>query len=679
MRNAMARQGALPAAPEAGPDGEGTSEIDEDAVPIHQAASHSQQALSVSREPSLEVDSSLQEVLDTGEFKLVRMLSNQSSTESVMPPMWLLGQGEQGEGPTFRQTSLEALEAGTPTQNGEVMLKANGQVVQTESGAVQPAINLSSFEKFSIVHYQDKREPEKSLVMIQTPKRNNLQRVDELENAETAALDGAPEQEYITYPEKPMIESSANTSSSAAVRRQKYQLSRDESLEAQLFPDENGEAMISSANLEALRHEEAEMICMLPMSLPMDPSDMLPADHEMDSGIWDMLAGRDSQGSCPDSSANLSQQGALLNESAAGGTEGAALQEYVPDAEPVMSYRVYQINDEVVLNSEEDSRPVVETITERKALPISSSTPAVKKAQRKKIKNRGRRKQKSKARKASTKGRPVSHDGTFNSESSPTATGNSSTYDHTPDKTFEDHVAFTSHMLAISNRSHSNADLYEPERSPSRIETTFTVDNDVTYGSDDTAISTDSYSPSGQVVHKPLQRPLRSGITQGLNLVPRTDSGGARPKSYTGRNRIISKYSSVSQSDLSSPMSGEVLFSPTSDDSNCTMYTARSHASWTRATPTQAALTPGEGTGEPVAYRGPFMAVSGKRGSAYSDSSGDQSEYESLDDTFGPVETEMDHLFVNHANWMSELPKRLHSVPLSGLAIPGKARAYCRG
>lgn len=361
---------------------------------------------------------------------------------------------------------------------------------------------------------------------------------------------------------------------------------------------------------------------------------------------------------------------------------------------------MFQISDEVVCSSsgdelEKDSTPhikhKVETITEKKALPLGSA--GKRKVKRKvKVRARGGSRRGRVLRRTKTPPRtptnlPVGGRGFGTSDiSSPegyttSGTTTSAPY-HTAAENLDSDVLWSPDALKEGVILHGGIRVkleqqkdreIDPDRTPtadrpyrtfspgprSPLETTFDLDNSVTSSHDDL--------PHGRLYNTPLVGPARSSRL-GLNLLRSSRKSSGQHGSIVNRH-------SLQDGHLSSPMSEDTL-TPSSEDSMFENFVDASTVptlDYRRSRPRS--FSPGLSSRPKMAsFRGPFLSVPNVQRGTPSDDS-DQ-EYETADELMlqeSCVAVDLADLpgFVDHSNWMSELPKRLHAAPLSVLAIPG--------
>lgn len=687
---------------------------------------------------NLNISDDLQTILDTGEFQLVKASTNKIEVNQDAPPTWYFGLDDTSGPVANLEEYMPALEGAEFSEGHEVMMKSAGQMMSNNQSGMMPAVNLAKFDQFSIVHYQDRRDPEnKSICMIQTPQQGQQleELTDFMNDQEKLAED------RLTFEKKNMLEGQLLSPET------EYSL-MERSLEGQLFSREGDIERSTNGERGACGGERRppNIITVVPRPVPQELPEkpqVAHMSHEADSGVWDMIHGQETHTSMQEALAatpSILRHNTTLAELEAQ-MEGMKVSDkpyYIPDTDPIMTLKVYRINDEIVLSSSGDekvTKPIIEKITERKVLPIES-TP-MQKARKKHLakgKSRSKGKRRSRKRKGSVKtSKHTSEDETVTTTTTTTAqqsrvtspgdeSSTSARYT-TADEVFQDEMNNSLEMEAgivlnggisfrvdhdaedltgsstpqgssLSDRSWEQDWLVNPQLTPRRMssgrtsprmETTFTLDNTVRFGRDDTCMIMPVDEPKTSspriIVPVPLRKALKSGVNMGLNLVKRKTSkakNGSQksPKKAPPPKTIFSKYTMGKTADLASPMSEDTI-SPSSEDSMFESFLSAKHISGGRE-PHQStgkgrpkSFTSGMGeVPAETSFRGPFLSVPQPNMSPNSDSS-DLSEYESADD-HSMLHTEEVPSYVNHADWMSELPRRLHQVPLSMLAIPGK-------
>lgn len=314
----------------------GTS-TDPDTLPVGDKIENGGSIVQVkSRENTVDFSEDVQTILDTGEIKLVKAMQKTTETQTDFMPVWFFGFD-----PNVNQT---------PPEGGE------GAAAMQPASHDVPAVDLSKFEQFSVVHYSDTRDPDnRKLVMIQTP-GSKMYKPEEL------------------CSENLLVQNRPSLDAPSGGRRQIFEHRKAKSLDNSALMRRNHSSDKQPHNERELRRQERVTV-EAKMEADVDEDshegDASLQDHDIDSGIWDMVHGRDTRLStrevtsplmCAASSSVTKDQ---EEEEEEDGDEMGQEQE-VPDSEdtakwqemfdqlattdsdrPTMSYRVFHIQDQV--------------------------------------------------------------------------------------------------------------------------------------------------------------------------------------------------------------------------------------------------------------------------------------------------------------------------------------------
>ena len=212
-----------------------------------------------SRQGTVDFSEEVQTILDTGEIKLVKAMQKTTETQTDFTPVWFFGFDPATNQPAATVTTPE------------------GSVVAAEEPAMHdiPAVDLSRFEQFSVIHYSDTRDPDKrKLVMIQTP-GSKMYTPEELcsenlsvQNRPTLNIPQSSRRQLFDRKSKSLDNSALMTRGSESRTQDHNVLKRQERVvEGKIESGDEGS------------HD----------------GDISLRDPDIDSGIWDMVHGRDAR------------------------------------------------------------------------------------------------------------------------------------------------------------------------------------------------------------------------------------------------------------------------------------------------------------------------------------------------------------------------------------------------
>ena len=334
---------------------------------------------------SLELSQEAETILDTGEIKLVKSMLQGSAGESSEPaPMYYFGfDPTSGIPPSIPLPSSGALE-NAPAAEDDVVQE---QIVPRHSTTVSkvqekniPAVNLSQFDQFSILHFQDKRDPQHNVVMIETPESKKLCKPKEVCREELSVTTG-------------MLNGKANNGNllSSDGSSQKKSLKLQGSEERKSFEEVLSSALARATSTEKLP-EESESCAEYQRvdngnqvkrrseregTPVLEDSDAIPSaassqsgvvsnisnfdegltNYEMDSGIFDMTQGKDSrsgnQEGTPSHAVVKVSTGNIISQQHSTPILKESKKQSVIGDRPTFSYRVFQIKEGVSFDAEQ--------------------------------------------------------------------------------------------------------------------------------------------------------------------------------------------------------------------------------------------------------------------------------------------------------------------------------------
>ncbi len=385
MRAAMEAQGQLPPVLTtkyhalAAASGAGTS-VDPDKQNSDKTKKHPLVKVRSKDKSSLELSQEAETILDTGEIKLVKSFLQGSAGDADSAPMFFFGFDPTSYLPATIPLPGSADQRSLPPTEEE---PSEGQIVPMPGASMSatqgkniPAVNLSQFDQFSILHFQDKRDPEHNIVMIETPESKKLCKANEVCTEE------------LSLPAKPAITSGVSddatnghllSSSESSDKRKSLKLQGSEerksfeevlsSALARATSLDNGNSTDASSKTEQ-QSEESGVVSVKKrferQDTPvLEDSGVVPSaessqsgvmsnssnfdenltNYEMDSGIFDM---RDSRSGNADVStsqavAKLKTEDNVL-EFTSPILEESKQQSVLGDR-PTFSYRVFQIQE----------------------------------------------------------------------------------------------------------------------------------------------------------------------------------------------------------------------------------------------------------------------------------------------------------------------------------------------
>ena len=351
MRSAMGAQGQLPqgqpAEPQPGTSSSSSSQDGDQFVGDNTGKCVMQIK---SRQNTIDFSDDVQTILDTGEIKLVKAIQKSTETQTEFTPVWFFGfDPTHGLDPT-----------GSSTQDvGEAGAVANASVEQLNQNAGVkdiPAVDLSKFDQFSVVHYSDTRDPEnRSLVMIQTPGSKMYKPGD------------------ICHDQISVME---RTGLEVPTHRQRQTFGKSKSLDNSAIPTRISPSLLCQQDDQEKTNSEDE-------TGESREGDVSFRDHDIDSGIWDMVQGRESRLSArgpqtpgllqdmpklqPDHGKATAQHDDVHEGPEEGSQEEVSWQEMYNQLaaqsgdgdRPTMSYRMFSIEDQVRNPQSILSRPLL--------------------------------------------------------------------------------------------------------------------------------------------------------------------------------------------------------------------------------------------------------------------------------------------------------------------------------
>ena len=380
MRAAMEAQGQLPpvltnkysaiaAASEQGTSVDPASS--EDGASQSKTKKHPLVKVTSTEKSSLELSQEAETILDTGEIKLVSLLQGASGESSDSAPMFYFGfDPTSSVPPSIPLPSAGALEDARAAEK-----KPDDQIVPRHDTTVSkvqekniPAVNLSQFDQFSILHFQDKRDPQHNVVMIETPESKKLCKPSEVCTEELSVSAGTVNK---------VVNGERQLDDANQQRSIKCQGSEDK----KSFEEVLCSALARTASLEKPQEEEIELKHndTVHTSQPkrkferqgtpiLDDSDAIPStgssqsgaisnfdesitNYEMDSGIFDMTQGRESrsgtnQESTPNHAIVKPATDEVVPQNSTPIVEESKQQSVMGDR-PTFSYRVFQIQEGV--------------------------------------------------------------------------------------------------------------------------------------------------------------------------------------------------------------------------------------------------------------------------------------------------------------------------------------------
>ena len=336
---------------------------------------------------SLELSQEAETILDTGEIKLVSLLQGSSGESSESAPMYYFGfDPTSGVPPSIPLPSAGALEGESATEQSaedQIVPRHNTTVSKIQEKNI-PAVNLSQFDQFSILHFQDKRDPQHNVVMIETPESKKLCKPTEVCTEELSMSTGITNK--IADGEAP----NGNLFSDDEVS-QKKSLKFQGSEEKKSFEEVLCSALAKTASFEKPNEESqfntevkpSDNVHTSPVKRKferqgtpvLDDSDVVPSaassqsgvvsnssnfdegmtNYEMDSGIFDMTQGREcrsgNQESTPSHVVSKLAADDIVPQQSTPILEESKRQSVVGDR-PTFSYRVFQIKEGVSIEDD---------------------------------------------------------------------------------------------------------------------------------------------------------------------------------------------------------------------------------------------------------------------------------------------------------------------------------------
>ena len=331
---------------------------------------------------SVELSQEAETILDTGEIKLVKSLLQGSSADSPdSASMYYFGFDPTSGIPASIPLPSSGSQEDVPVIEEEIVQE---QVVPRHSpkvGEVQekniPAVNLSQFDQFSILHFQDKRDPQHNVVMIETPEAKKLCKQTDVFTEELSVSAG-----IFNGGINGQTESGNSLSGNASSQKKSFKLQGSE--EGKSFEEVLCAAQPRTGRKESQRDKsnmwaESKQTDNTNVSsvkrsfgrqgaLAMDDYSAIPSagssqsgiisnssnfdegltNYEMDSGIFDMTQGRDSQACNKDATSShaVDQMVSddIIPKYSTPILEESKQQSVIGDR-PKFSYRVFQIKE----------------------------------------------------------------------------------------------------------------------------------------------------------------------------------------------------------------------------------------------------------------------------------------------------------------------------------------------
>ena len=333
---------------------------------------------------SLELSQEAETILDTGEIKLVSLLQGSSGETSESAPMYYFGfDPTSGVPPSIPLPSAGSLEDGSATEQSredQIVPRHNTTVSKIQEKNI-PAVNLSQFDQFSILHFQDKRDPQHNVVMIETPESKKLCKPTEVCTEELSVSTGITnkiangeaqnghlfsdgdvnQRKSLKFQGSEEKKSFEEVLCSALAKTASFEKANEESqFNTEIKPSDNVHASPVKRKFErqgtpVLEDSDAVPSAASSQSGVVSNSsnfDEGVTNYEMDSGIFDMTQGRESR------AGNQESTPSHVVSKLAAGHDDTVPQQSTPILEeskrqsvvgdrPTFSYRVFQIKEGV--------------------------------------------------------------------------------------------------------------------------------------------------------------------------------------------------------------------------------------------------------------------------------------------------------------------------------------------